>query len=79
MPRLATTPAATNEAMTTTLLEAMVSVGGEDSTGVEEGSWETVGSGDSIDKGEGVSQVFKLIISSGSTGSRSSYIGRIKY
>ena len=79
MPRLATTPAATNEAMTTTLLEAMVSVGGEDSTGMEEGSWETVGSGDSTDEGEGVSQVFKLILSSGSTGSRSSYIGRIKY
>jgi len=71
MPRLATTPPATDEAMITTLLEAMVSVGNGDSTGVEEGRWEAVGSGDSAGAGEGFSQVFKLILSSGSTGSRS--------
>ena len=71
MPRLTTTPPATDEAMITTLLEAMVSVGSGDSTGAEEGSWEAVGSGDSAGVEEGFSQVFKLILSSGSTGSRS--------
>ena len=87
MPRLPTTPPATDEAMTAALLEAMVCVGGEGSTGVEEGSWEAVGgegstgveegrwgavgSGDSTGMGEGAPQVFKLILSSGSTGSRS--------
>jgi len=43
MPRLPTTPPATDEAMTAALLEAMVCVGGEGSTGVEEESWEAVG------------------------------------
>ena len=95
MPRLPNTPPATDEAMTAALLEAMVPVGGEGSTGEEEGSWGAVGSGDSTGLGEGrwgavgcgdstglgegFSQVFKLILSSGFTGSRSSYIGRIKY
>ena len=71
MPRLPTTPPATDEAMITALLEAMVSVGSGDSTGVEEGRWGGVGSGDSTGLGEGFSQVFKRILSSGSTGSRS--------
>ena len=79
MPRLPTTPPATDEAMTAALLEAMVCVGGEGSTGVEEGRWGAVGSGDSTGMGEGAPQVFKLILSSGSTGSRSNYIGRLKY
>jgi len=61
MPRLPTTPAATDEAMITT--EAVVSVGGGGCVVVEEGDWGSVDGGDT--------QVLGEILSSGSTGSRS--------
>lgn len=66
MPRLPTTPAATDEVMITT--EAVVSVGGGGCVVVEEGDWGSVDGGDT--------QVLGEILSSGSTGSRSIWIRR---